>query len=175
MEITIGEKTFEATEEVCKVIHDFLDSKEKRDNKITIGEIYHLVSAYTGINDLSIEWRKHEICYARHLYSYLSRELTTESYKAIAVLVGGKDHTTIIHSCKTIKAELDTSEEVRTDIKVLTAAILFTKTIEKRKERVDEERIRRPIVRIPEPEKFVRPPAIYTNSSPYGIAKGING
>jgi len=50
--------------------------------------------------------RRKEIVKARQIIMYVLREDFNESYPSIGVKLGGKDHTTVIHSCEKIKKEL---------------------------------------------------------------------
>ena len=47
---------------------------------------------------------------------YLSRELTDNSLPKIGTEFGGKDHTTVIHSCDKIKAALETNSDLARQI-----------------------------------------------------------
>ena len=50
--------------------------------------------------------RKKEIVKARQVVMYLLREDFNVSYPLIGQKLGGKDHTTVIHSCLKIKNDL---------------------------------------------------------------------
>ena len=51
--------------------------------------------------------RKQSAVRARATVVYLARELTDESYEQIGRILGGRDHTTIMHSCQKMKRELE--------------------------------------------------------------------
>ena len=51
--------------------------------------------------------RRKEIVKARQVIMYILREDFNESYPSIGTKLGGKDHTTVIHSYEKIKSELD--------------------------------------------------------------------
>jgi chromosomal replication initiator protein len=72
---------------------------------ITIEHITKTVCSYLKIdeNKLRDKTRKKEIVLARQLAMYLSKELTKSSLKSIGLNFGGRDHSTVIHSCTTIE------------------------------------------------------------------------
>ena len=47
---------------------------------------------------------------------YVLREDFQVSYPAIGQKLGGRDHTTVIHSCEKIKRELKDSEELEEEV-----------------------------------------------------------
>lgn len=57
--------------------------------------------------------RKRKFVLSRQIIMYLSRELTSSSYNAIGRKIGGKDHSTVVHSCNTIADLIKVDREVR--------------------------------------------------------------
>lgn len=57
-------------------------------------------------NKLRDKTRKKEIVLARQLAMYFSKELTKSSLKTIGLHFGGRDHSTVIHSCNSIEGML---------------------------------------------------------------------
>ena len=76
--------------------------------EISIEEIIKYVSKDTGISQKLIcgKSRKKEIALARQITMYLSRELTDLSLFNIGTFLGKRDHSTVIHACKTIDIKL---------------------------------------------------------------------
>jgi len=72
---------------------------------ITIDSITKTVCVYLNIaeNKIRDKTRKKEIVLARQLAMYLSKELTKSSLKSIGLQFGGRDHSTVIHSCSSIE------------------------------------------------------------------------
>ena len=72
---------------------------------ITIDDISKAVCQYLNIpeNKLREKTRKKEIVLARQLAMYFSKELTKSSLKTIGLHFGGRDHSTVIHSCNNIE------------------------------------------------------------------------
>mgnify|MGYP003437888639 CR=1 FL=1 len=52
----------------------------------------------------------------RQIIMYILREDFQVSYPAIGKKLGGRDHTTVIHSCEKIKAELKSNSELEEEI-----------------------------------------------------------
>ena len=67
-----------------------------------------MVSEYYKLEEASVyeKTRKKEIVKARQVVMYLLREDFNVSYPLIGQKLGGKDHTTVIHSCLKIKTDL---------------------------------------------------------------------
>ena len=94
--------TLQLTKEVLK---DLLKTPTKL---ITIDFIQRCVVEEFGISlqDLKTRRRNKQVVFPRQIAMYLSRELTGLSLPEIGEFFGGKDHTTVLHSCKKIKEEL---------------------------------------------------------------------
>jgi chromosomal replication initiator protein len=92
---------------------------------LTIDEIKKEVSAYYNIEPtlLSAKTRKHEIVLARQMCMYLAKQLTQTSLKSIGMHFGGRDHTTVLHSCQQILNYIDTDRKVRQDVEFLKKAL----------------------------------------------------
>ena len=56
-----------------------------------------------AVEILSAKTRRKEVVLARQIAMYLSRKLTGEPLKEIGTRFGGRDHTTVIHSCQAIE------------------------------------------------------------------------
>ncbi len=75
---------------------------------MAIKDVVKMVSEYYKLEEASIyeKTRKKEIVKARQVVMYLLREDFNVSYPLIGQKLGGKDHTTVIHSCLKIKTDL---------------------------------------------------------------------
>lgn len=71
---------------------------------INIDQIQHVVCEYYDIPEdlLRAKTRKQEVVNARQVAMFLSKELTNSSLKTIGLHFGGRDHSTVIHSCQSI-------------------------------------------------------------------------
>lgn len=88
------------------------------DYDISCETIKKAVCKHWGIKISEIESknRKREYTYPRQVAMYLCSEMTNLSTKQIGKYFGGRDHTTVLHAIKKIKADIDSSEEIAKDI-----------------------------------------------------------
>jgi len=89
-------------------VKNLLKNNMKPKRNIAIKDVVKTVSEYYKLEEPSIyeKTRKKEIVKARQVVMYLLREDFNVSYPLIGQKLGGKDHTTVIHSCLKIKADL---------------------------------------------------------------------
>src|SRR6476620_4253496 len=90
-----------------KVLRNFVKSSSK---EITIDTIQKMVCDYFDVpyDKLLQKTRKREIVQARQITMFLAKAFTKNSLKTIGEHFGGRDHTTVIHSCQTVKDLMDT-------------------------------------------------------------------
>ena len=90
-----------------KVLKNFVKTSSK---EITIDAIQKMVCDYFDVpyEKLLQKTRKREIVQARQITMYLAKTFTKNSLKTIGEHFGGRDHTTVIHSCQTVKDLMDT-------------------------------------------------------------------
>lgn len=69
-----------------------------------------------SIDDLKGKKRTSNIATARQIAMYLSRTLLEASFEQIGLEFGGKDHTTVMHSCEKIKNEVNNNIEIYNSI-----------------------------------------------------------
>jgi chromosomal replication initiator protein len=90
-----------------EVIKNFVKQMSK---EITVEFIQKLVAEHFDlqVDKLKGQTRKRSIVIARQLSMYLAKNLTNKSLKAIGENFGGRDHSTVIYSCKAVQDLLDT-------------------------------------------------------------------
>lgn len=90
-----------------EVIKNFVNQINK---EITVEYIQELVANHyeLDIDKLKGQTRKRSIVIARQLSMFLAKKLTDKSLKAIGQNFGGRDHSTVIYSCKAVQDMLDT-------------------------------------------------------------------
>ena len=95
--------TTELCEQALKEIFD-----QRIQKKVTAELIMQTVSDYYGVtlNEMVGPTRKREITVPRQIAIYLTREMTGMSLPQIGSVFGGRDHTTVMHSCKIVEAAL---------------------------------------------------------------------
>lgn len=98
-----------------KVLRNFVKSSSK---EITIDTIQRMVCDYFEVpyDKLLQKTRKREIVQARQITMYLAKAFTKNSLKTIGEHFGGRDHTTVIHSCQTVKDLMDTDGIFRDNV-----------------------------------------------------------
>jgi len=89
-------------------IRNFIKINAKPKKSVSVKEVVKLVADYYRIEEESIyeKTRKKEIIKPRQVTMYLLREDFGISYPSIGQKLGGRDHTTVIHSCEKIKEDI---------------------------------------------------------------------
>jgi chromosomal replication initiator protein len=89
-------------------VKNLLKNNLRPKKNMAIKDVVKIVSEYYKLEESSIyeKTRKKEIVRARQVVMYLLREDFNVSYPLIGQKLGGKDHTTVIHSCLKIKTDL---------------------------------------------------------------------
>ncbi|TVR81524.1 MAG: chromosomal replication initiator protein DnaA [Chitinophagaceae bacterium] len=75
------------------------------------------------VNSLKEKTRKREVVQARQLTMYLSKIFTDKPLKSIGDYFGGRDHSTVIHSCKQITDQMDVDSDFKEKVDLLTKKI----------------------------------------------------
>lgn len=90
----------------------------KPKKNISIKEVAKAISEYYNLDEGLIyeKTRRKEIVRARQLIMYILREDFNVSYPLIGQKLGGKDHTTVIHSCEKVKNDLKRDMSLVTEI-----------------------------------------------------------
>jgi chromosomal replication initiator protein len=72
---------------------------------VSIESITKCVCEYLSVDENKVrdKTRKKEVVLARQLAMFLSNQLTKSSLKTIGLHFGGRDHSTVIHACKSIE------------------------------------------------------------------------
>jgi chromosomal replication initiator protein len=92
---------------------------------INIPYIQDVVCEYFGIklDQLLSKTRKREIALPRQLAMYFSKEYTNSTFAKIGEEMGGKDHSTVMYACETIKDVSKIDKEIKKFVKELTEKI----------------------------------------------------
>ena len=83
--------------------------------EISIDFITKVVCDYFGmpVDSLQAKTRKREIVQARQIAMFFSKSMTKSSLASIGSQIGGKDHATVLHACKTVSNLKDTDKNFR--------------------------------------------------------------
>lgn len=85
---------------------------------LAVSDVVDKVARYFDIEPSAIyeKTRRKEVVKPRQLIMYILREDFHVSYPAIGQKLGGRDHTTVIHSCEKIKREVKENEELEEEL-----------------------------------------------------------
>jgi chromosomal replication initiator protein len=86
--------------------------------EITVPFIQKIVSSHFNLTheELNSRRRTQNIVFPRQIAMYLCRKLMDVSLPDVGNFFGGRDHTTVIHSCEKIAAELEYDEKLRVTV-----------------------------------------------------------
>jgi len=89
-------------------VRNFVKTSTKPKRNVSVKDIVKIVSDFYSIEEESIyeKTRRKEIIRPRQIIMYLLREDFNISYPSIGQKLGGRDHTTVIHSCEKMKNDL---------------------------------------------------------------------
>ena len=77
----------------------------------TVAEYYNL-----DVDKLASSTRRRHVVLARQISMFLVKQFTDESLKAIGRLFGGRDHSTVLYSIKTVRDLIETNDEIKKDL-----------------------------------------------------------
>ena len=89
-------------------IKDLVKNSIKQKKLLSYKEVVKIITDFYKIEEESIyeKTRKKEVIKPRQVIMYILREDFSISYPSIGEKLGGRDHTTVIHSCEKIKREV---------------------------------------------------------------------
>lgn len=102
-------------------VKNILKNNIKPKKSVAIKDVVKIVSDYYNLDESSIyeKTRRKEIVKARQMVMYVLREDFNVSYPLIGQKLGGKDHTTVIHSYLKIKADLKNDPQLLQELEAL--------------------------------------------------------
>ncbi len=91
------------------------DVSKGTSEKHDISKIQRVVADFfqISVDDLKGKKRSASIAFPRQIAMFLSRDVLNESYQRIGLEFGGKDHTTVIHSCEKIQEDIKRDKSIR--------------------------------------------------------------
>lgn len=95
-----------------QVIKNYIKTSNR---ELSIEDIQKMVCQFYNISydALLTKTRRREVVEARQITMYLAKNFTNSTLKAIGSHFGGKDHTTVIHSCQKVENLIDVDEEYK--------------------------------------------------------------
>lgn len=99
-------------------IKGLIKNTAKPTKNLSVKDIVKVVAGYYNIEEDSIydKTRKKEVVKPRQLTMYILREDFNISYPSIGQKLGGRDHTTVIHSCEKVKNELKINSSIAEEL-----------------------------------------------------------
>lgn len=101
------------TIDLAKQIIDKIVKSTRRE--LSIDYIQKIVCDYFNIpvDLLKSKTRKREIVQARQVAMYFAKNFTKNSLAVIGSIIGGKDHATVLHACRTVQNLMDTDKKFK--------------------------------------------------------------
>lgn len=92
---------------------------------VAIEDIIKIIAGFYNLDESLIyeKTRRKEIVHARQIVMFLLREDFNISFPLIGRKLGGRDHTTVIHSCEKVKEDLNGNPNLHQEIEQLRAMI----------------------------------------------------
>lgn len=102
-------------------VKDLVKNNIKKKKVLKVEEVVKIVCDYYNIEEDNIyrKIRKKEFVKPRQLIMYLLREDFKISFPTIGEKLGGRDHTTVMHSCDKVKEELEKNSQLTQDVEVI--------------------------------------------------------
>ena len=94
--------------------------------EISINQITDIVCKYFNIDEQSFNSSKRtrEVAQARQIAMYLAKQHTKLPLAAIGSAIGGRNHATVLHSCKNVLNLIETDKVVKSQIEEISKMIL---------------------------------------------------
>ena len=99
-------------------VRQSLRSFSRPTKTVSVKHVVSKVAEFYGIDEESIyeKTRRREVVRPRQVIMYILREDFSVSYPTIGSKLGGRDHTTVIHSCEKVKREVREDAELAKEI-----------------------------------------------------------
>ena len=99
-------------------VRQSLRSFTRPQKNVSVKNVVDKVAEFYGIDEESVyeKTRRREVVRPRQIIMYILREDFNISYPTIGSKLGGRDHTTVIHSCEKIKREIIVDNELSKEI-----------------------------------------------------------
>ena len=99
-------------------VKNIIKNNSRPRKTLAIADVVDKVARYFDIDESSIyeKTRRKEVVKPRQIIMYILREDYQVSYPAIGKKLGGRDHTTVIHSCEKVRGDLKKDPELEEEI-----------------------------------------------------------
>ena len=95
------------------------------DRKLSAERVINTVASYFSTDEETLKGRRRDkqTALARQVAMYLLREEASLPLAAIGRILGGKDHTTVLHACQRITHRTNTDPHLRRDVMNIRGAL----------------------------------------------------
>lgn len=99
-------------------VRQIMKNHVKEKSSRTPEDIIETVSKYYNTNPtlMSGKTRRHDVVYPRQICIYILRDFLNVSYQSIGEKLGGRDHTTIMHSYEKVKLEKEQNPQINKEL-----------------------------------------------------------
>lgn len=99
-------------------VKNLIKNNIKPKKNVSVKDVVKIISDFYSIDENSVyeKTRRKEIVRARQMVMYILREDFNVSYPLIGQKLGGKDHTTVIHSFSKVKNDLKTNSQLSQEL-----------------------------------------------------------
>ena len=118
LEGTVNNLMLRGSEITLLEVRNFIKNSIKPKKMVAVKDVVKIVADFYNIKEESIheKTRHKEVIKPRQVIMYLLREDFSISYPSIGQKLGGRDHTTVIHSCEKMKNDLKNNRELVEEI-----------------------------------------------------------
>ena len=94
-------------------LRDFINKGTSE--KTNISKVQKIVADFfqISVDDLKGKKRSSSVAFPRQIAMFLSRDVLNESYQRIGLEFGGRDHSTVMHSCEKIESDIKSTKSIR--------------------------------------------------------------
>lgn len=106
-------------------LRDLIKNNTKPKKMVSYKEVVKIISDFYKIDEESIyeKTRRKEVIKPRQIIMYILRQDFNISYPSIGDKLGGRDHTTVIHSCEKIKRDIKSDNSLIKEIQQIRSMI----------------------------------------------------
>lgn len=99
-------------------VRNYIKNNIKPKKSVAVKDVVRIISDFYNIKEESIyeKTRHKEVIRPRQIIMYILREDFNISYPSIGQKLGGRDHTTVIHSCEKVKNDLKEDQNLADEV-----------------------------------------------------------
>ncbi len=109
------DKAKDALEALLAYKKSNVDTKENHDDLLSIIADFYGIS----VNDILSTKRKQNFVLPRHIAMYILKQHYNYPYAKIGVILGNRDHTTIMNGCNKIESEINSNKELKMAVETI--------------------------------------------------------